>query len=293
MGALSSRRIRASDLEELVELFWGNGWTDGHPVVPPVPEWVQRFLDYVGLDPEAVVGTIPERARVITAEKLAISAVMAGCKHEYMPVLVAAVEALCDPAFKFNHLASLGSPWPLIIVNGPIVKELEINTEMYCFGPGWRPNATIGRTISLLLLNCAEARPGGIQRGTFGNPIRYGGCIGENEGTEWVPLHVQLGFDRTESAVTMVSVTPPSPVQVNCYSQDPEMMCKIVAQGLAESTDFRKGTFPVFVPPPIVQTFAKHGWSKDDVKSCIFDNCRRSVAELKRRGRWGVGAPEF
>ncbi|MFQ5861292.1 MAG: hypothetical protein ACE5IG_07080 [Dehalococcoidia bacterium] len=276
-----------------MELFWENGWTEGHPVVPPVEEWVQEFLDYVTLEPDQVIGTIPERDRVITAEKLAINAVMAGCRPEYMPVLVAAMEAICDPDYKFNHLASLGSPCPLLIVNGPIAKELGINSGMYCFGPGSRPNATIGRAISLLLWNCAEARPDGIQRGQLGNPMRYGACVAENEDTGWEPLHVQLGFGRDQSAVTVVSVVPPSPVHINCSSLDAEVVAGVLAQGIAEATDFRKGTFPVFIPPAFAESFIQHGWSKDDVKRYIVEHCRRSVAELKRRGRWGVGAIAF
>lgn len=296
MQVPSPRRLSISDLESfetLMELGWENGWTDGHPIVPPVQEWVQRFLDYAHLKPDDVIGTIPERDRIITAEKLAVNAVMAGCKPEYMPVLVAATEAVCDPGFKFNHLASLASPCPLYIVNGPIVKQLGINAHMYCFGPGARPNATIGRAMSLLLLNCAEARTGGIQRGCWGNPVRYGACVGEIEDAGWEPLHVQLGFAREESTVTAISVVPPSPGNSSCVTLDPEAMAAILAQSIAELTDFRKGTFPVFLSPLLVESFVKHGWSKDDVKRYVVDHCRRSVAELKRRGRWGVGAPAF
>ncbi|MFC1919183.1 hypothetical protein ACFLWX_00120 [Chloroflexota bacterium] len=116
---------------------------DGLPVVPPTEQRIWEFLEYIGLKPDQVLGEIPERNRHITAEKLAINAVMAGCRKEYMAVLVAVVEAVTDAAFKFNHLASLGSPWPMIIVNGPVVKDLQFNYGMWLLGPGCRANATI------------------------------------------------------------------------------------------------------------------------------------------------------
>ncbi|MFQ5861256.1 MAG: hypothetical protein ACE5IG_06885 [Dehalococcoidia bacterium] len=294
MKRLGSEHTGVSGLRQLLELAWDQGWTDGHPVIPPLEEWVQEFLDYAALEPDQVIGTIPERDRAINAEKLAINAVMAGSKPEYMPVLVAAVEAICDPDFKFNHLASLGSPWPLLIVNGPVVRELEINTGMYLFGAGgWRANATIGRAISLLLWNCAEARPDGIQRGQWGNPIRFSNVIGENEELDWEPLHVQMGFPREQSVVTAVSTYPSTPNVVWCSSFVPEWIAQVLAYHMGHNPFFRQGTYVLFVPPLHAEAFIQGGWSKEDLRRHIMENAGQTVAELKRCGRWARNSPGF
>jgi hypothetical protein len=205
---LTSKRIEVSDALECVEYFYRENMTDGLPVVPPTEARVRQFLDAVALSPDARIAEITERASLITAEKLAINAVMAGCLPEYMPVLIAAVEALADPLFKFNHLASLGSPWPMVVVSGPIVRTLAMNHARYVFGSGNRANATIGRAISLLLWNCCELRPDAIQRGDLGNAHRYSICIAENPDTAWQGLNEWEGFERTTSTVTVSWLQP-------------------------------------------------------------------------------------
>src|SRR5262245_38851647 len=174
---LTSDRIEVADALECAEYFYRENMTDGLPILPPTEQRVRQFIDAVALSPDTKIVDITERARTITVEKLAINAVMAGCLPEYMPVLVAAVQGLGDPAFKFNHLASLGSPWPMVIVSGPIVRTLNIHHGRYLFGSGNRANATIGRAISLVLWNCCELRPDAIQRGDLGNVGRYSCCI--------------------------------------------------------------------------------------------------------------------
>jgi hypothetical protein len=289
---LSSDRVQVDTLQAAIELYFERGWTDGHPVVPPTENKVMEFLDYAALEPDQVLGRIPERDRIVTAEKLAINAVMAGCRPEYMPVLVAAVEAICDPDFKFNHLATLGSAWPILIVNGPLGKELGFNNGMYLLSSaGNRASSTVARAISLLLWNCAEARPDGIQRGQWGNPGRGHYCIAENEETPWEPLHVQLGFQREVSTVTALS-TYPGPYQVYSQRPEPELMLASVADAIA-TYDFYRGTYVLFVPPHFVDIFVRHEWTKKDVRDYLFENCKRSVADLKRRGLWGLHSSQY
>jgi hypothetical protein len=290
---LVSERLSVDSVEDAIELFYDRGWTDGDPVVPPTEKRIVEFLEYAGLEPEQVIGEIPERDRLITAEKLAINSVMAGCKAEYMPVLVAAVEAICHPDFKFNHIATLGSAWPLLIVNGPLGKELGFNSGMYLFSAaGNRPSSTVARAISLLLWNCAEARPDGIQRGQWGNPGRGHYCVAENEESSWDPLHVQLGFDRETSTVTALS-TYPGPYQVYCQrTAAPELMLDSIVDAIS-TYDFSRGTYPLFIPPHFADVFIGFGWSKNDVRDYVFEKCMRSVAELKRRGLWGTHSSEF
>lgn len=294
---LMSKRHLVDSFDEALEFPQTSGWTDGLPVVPPTASKVARFLDHSGLEPDLVVGEVPERARVITAEMLAVNAVMAGCLPEYMPVLVAAVEAATDPQFKFNHLASLGSPWPLMIVNGPITREIKLNSGMYLFGPGHRPNATMARALSLVLRNCAEAKVEGVQRGKWGNPNRFVGCIAENEETPWTPLHVQRGMDRNDSAVTLVSTYPgvPQHTTMLMLGERPERMLDPVCHSLASygGALWTRGAFTLIMGPADVEVFVKRGWSKEDVRRYVMENTRSSIAELKYRGAWGMGLDEM
>lgn len=285
---LAAGQVETDDYFEAVELYYTRGWTDGLPVVPATEKRVRAFLDHAGLTPAQVLGEIPERDRVITAEHLAINAAMAGCRPEYMPVLVAAVEAITDPAYKFNHMASLGSPWPMFVVNGPAVRELGFNSGIYLFGPTTRANATCARAISLLLWNCAEARPDGIQRGQWGNPFRSVGFVAEDESTAWDPLHVVLGHPREASTVTAVSLYP-GLHQLHCARSTPEGLLDTVVDALS-TDEFFRGTYTLFVSPQHAAVFLEHGWTKRHVRDYLWEHCRRSVADLKRRGNWGVMA---
>jgi hypothetical protein len=285
---LSAEQLDTGDVYQAIELYYERGWTDGLPVVPPTEKHVRACLDAAALEPDRVLGEIPERDRIITAELLAINAVMAGCLPAYMPVLVSAVEAITDPGYRFNHMASLGSPWPMFIVNGPLARELHFNAGLYLFGPTTRANATCARAISLLLWNCAEAKPDGIQRGQWGNPLRAVGFIAEDESTPWDPLHVVLGHARETSTVTAVSLYP-GLHQLHCARSTPEGLLDTVVDDLSTGEFFR-GTYTLFVSPQHVAVFAEHGWTKRHVRDYLWARCRRSVADLKRRGTWGVMA---
>ena len=285
---LAAEQLEVRDFFDAIELYYERGWTDGLPVVPPTEQRVRALLDAAGLASDQVLGEVPERDRVITAEHLAINAAMAGCLPAYMPVLVAAVEAITDPAYKFNHMASLGSPWPMFVVNGPLSRTLGFNSGLYLFGPTARANATCARAISLLLWNCVEARPDGIQRGQWGNPFRAVGFIAEDESSAWDPLHVVLGFPRGTTTVTAVSLYP-GLHQLHCPRSTPEGLLDTLVDDLSTSEFFR-GTYTIFVSPQHAAVFVEHGWTKRDVRDYLWPRCRRSVADLKRRGTWGVMA---
>ncbi len=180
--ALTSRRIELDDPAEAMEFFYQQGWTDGLPVVPPTPKRVEEFLEYAGNLPGDILGMIPARNRVITAEKVAINAVMAGCLPNYMPVIVAAIEAMCQEEFNLHGIsATTGGTAPLLIVNGPAVQQLNINYGVNCFGPGVRANATIGRAIRLILMNVGGSIPGVLDKSCLGHPGKYSYCIAEDE----------------------------------------------------------------------------------------------------------------
>ena len=292
-ATLTSRQHEVDDLDAALDLAYESGWSDGLPVVPPTDRRIARFLDENGYAADAEIVTIPERRRTITAEKVAINAVMAGCRPEYFPVVVAILEAMTDPAFKFNHLASLGSPWPLMVVNGPIARELGMHHGIYLFGPGSRPNLTIGRAVSLTLRNCAGARAEEVQRGQWGNGLRFTGCIAENEDAGWEPLHVERGFAREDDAVTVLSSYPGSPAHITINlagidGEEPARMLDGACHAMAGwgGAQWTRGRYGLLVPPHMVAIFVKEGWSKADVVDYVVENTTSTIADLKRRGAW-------
>src|SRR5688500_4742969 len=197
----------ASELDygAVSELMFEAGWTDGLPTVPPTRELVKRFIDASGRAADERIGALMPLGGIATVERVAANAVMAGCKPEYMPVIITALEAMLEDRFNLNgmqcstHMAS-----PLVIVHGPIRQTLEINCAGNAFGQGWRSNATIGRAVKLALVNIGGARPPDVDKATLGQPGKFTFCVGENEeASPWEPLHVERGLNASDSAVTV------------------------------------------------------------------------------------------
>jgi hypothetical protein len=195
-----------------IEDFFERGFTDGLPVIPPTPARVEAMLG--GFAPNLLLGEVPTRNVEVTAEKTAINAVMAGCKPEYFPTVVATVRAFLQPkANAHSTTATLAGAAHAVIVNGPVRKELDIECGQAAFGPGFRANATIGRALRLVIRNVCRTVPGVLDRATWSWPLRYSFCFGEDEErTDWTPLHVQLGYVRDESVVTVQSVMNMAPI---------------------------------------------------------------------------------
>jgi hypothetical protein len=202
-------RLEASSTAELMlqayEYAYEQGWTDGLPIIPATPEAVQRFMQACGRNADEVIGLIPPRKGRATVEVIAVNAMMAGCRPEYMPVLIAALEGLTDPHFPLEFMQVTTNPMtPLLLLNGPIRHQLDINYGTGCLGPGWRANATIGRAIRLLLQNVGGALPGVYSKASFSSPLRYTYVFGEHEEENpWTPFHVDRGFDQHASTVTV------------------------------------------------------------------------------------------
>jgi hypothetical protein len=272
---------------EQIEFCYAQGWTDGLPVVPASRALVTDMLDAGGLNAEAVVADMPSRKVSLTAEKIAINAVMAGCKPEYMPVVVAAVKALAAPEFGLHHVASaLSGPTIVVLVNGPIAKALGINATNNVFGPGVRANATIGRALRLVLLNCLRYRPGVSDRATMGTPGKYTCCIAENEEDHpWEPWHVERGFRPGESTVTLVAAS--SMLQVWNYGNHEQLL-----RAIADALSFLGSIAILGRTPGVVILGGEHaellrasGWSKQQVREFVVEHTGRTVADLKRAGR--------
>ena len=284
-------RVDWENVVEAIEKCYELGWSDGLPVVPPTVERVEDFLAYVGRAPEEVIGSLPERRLEITVGKVAANVVMAGCLPEYLPVVLAATEAMLDPAFNLiGPSSSQGSAAILVVANGPIVQQLDINCRNNVFGPGNRANATIGRAIRLILMNVCASTPGLFDRSIMGEPGKYTYCIAENETeTHWEPLHVERGFSRNQSAVTVFASWGPRQVWAANYPQAVLDSAADTASSLGTSLctadsvgdtskEVRQGQV-VFVIAGSSDVWSD--WTKKDVREYLYPRIRRSVADLK------------
>jgi hypothetical protein len=278
-----------ADAAELIEAYFERGWTDGLPVVPPTEKSIAEMLAGAGLRGDEVVGGIPDRNVVVTGEKLAINAVMAGCRPEYLPVVLAALRGLCHPDFAYHGPASsTGGSAMILIVNGPIAGRLGINSGNNVFGQGVRPNATIGRAVRLVMMNVMNTRPGFLDRATLGNPGKYAFCFAENEGDHpWEPLHVERGFRPDQSTVTVYASNSLCQVY-NQLAAAPEPLLCCLADALCNLGSPNLRGFNqslVVLAGEHAQLLRQAGWSKGDVRGFLMSRAGRTVADLKRAGR--------
>lgn len=279
----------ASDASALIEAYYDAGWTDGLPVVPPTEKSVAAMLAAAALKGDEVLGEIPSRNTVVTADKVAVNAVLAGCRPEYMPVVVAAVKSLCNPAFEYHGPASsTGGSAMVLIVNGPIARRLGINSGNNALGQGHRPNATIGRAARLVMMNAMNTRPGLLDRATLGNPGKYSFCFAEHEEDHpWEPLHVARGFRAGDSAVTLIASN--SLYQV--YNQlaatpEPLLLCFADALGNVGVSNLRGfNESLIVVAGEHAEILRANRWSRADVQRFLVEHTRRRVADYKRGAR--------
>jgi hypothetical protein len=279
-----SAEYEALDDAEANEIFQRNGWTDGLPIVAPTRPRVRRFLDDNGLRPGTVVGAEPVRRRQITAEKVAINAVMAGCLPSYLPVVLAALQAMCSEEFCLHgSTASTGGSAQLVVVNGPIRQQLGMNATHNLFANGNRANATIGRAIRLVLINVLGGVPGVLDRSTLGHAGKYSFCIAEDEeDSPWLPLAQERGIPAGESAVTVFAAESPHQL-MNEWTQDPEKILQtfvaaIRANMLAYS--IWPGSYVLVIPKQLREVIARAGWQKREIRDYVY---RTAVVT---RGEW-------
>jgi hypothetical protein len=281
-NALTSKQIALADPGDAVEYFYRQGWTDGLPVVPPTPDRVREFLEYSGNFPGDILGVIPARNRAITAEKVAINAVMAGCLPNYMPVIVAAIEAMCQEPFNLHGItATTGGTAPLLIINGSVAQQLNINSGVNVFGPGVRANATIGRAIRLILMNVCGSIPGVLDKACLGHPGKYSYCIAENEaGNPWGPLSIERGIPPGISAVTVFAGEAPHFVNSQVGGSGKRLVLSITNTMMG--TVYMGGNYVLVLCPEHVTIFQKEGWSKADIREAVYEQAARPLAEFKR-----------
>ncbi len=277
---MPSRTVESVDAFAAIEAYFENGWTDGLPIVPPRPETVQQFIATVGRDPDEVLIAFSETNMQCTVENAATNAVMAGCKAEYFPIVVAAIEGWNDPrwgstAFYVGN-ASTGGAAQLAIVSGPIRQRLGFNSGVNLFGPGYRANATVGRALRLVMLNALGMRPGEFDMAIQGHPGKYTYCIAEDEEhSPWEPLSVERGFAPGVSTVTVVGARGPIPVDDRSHD-DAEGILDAIATVLPHARG--TGPFVLVMGSEHAQIIgARNGWSKQQVKEYLFEKTRRPV----------------
>ncbi len=281
---LTSERVVFDDDGALQEHFHTRGWTDGLPVVPPTADAVSACLDWALLAPDHLIGVEPVRQRAITAEKVAINAVMAGCLPLHFPVVVTAVTAmLAEPFLVHGSTASTGGCGVLVIVNGPIREEIGMSASFNAVGPSDRASTCIGRAVRLVLGNLLEVRPGEVDRSTLGHPGKISFCIAEDEEhTPWRSLAAERLGDPNVSAVTVMAAMGPRQLMNEWTTEPREVLDTYVAEMRANMRHYSiwAGNYAIVVPPQLRAHFDAAGWSKADVREYVFEHARI------RRGEW-------
>ena len=264
--------VRAGDPERAVnELFYKRGWTDGLPIVSPTIGKVREMSRAADRRPFEVIGILDPLKGVATIEKIAINAVMAGCRPEYLPIVIAGVEALAESEFDLVGVQTTDeNVAPLVIINGPIAAQLEVNAGFGALGPGWQANASIGRALRLIMNNIGGGWPWAISLAGIGQPGRYTLCLAENEGASpWGPLHVELGYGKEVSTVTVMRAETAINVTGGL-----EELASVMGSLASAFTMLHSGKVAVIVAPFVACELASKGWTKDDVKKWLYEHGR-------------------
>ena len=289
---LASKTYHVDDIHAAQELYHANGWTDGLPIVPPTADAVQACLDWAMIPPDQLLGIEPVRATPITAEKLAVNAVMAGClPMHFPPVLTAFTAMLADEFLLHGATSSTGGCAVLIVLNGPIRRELGAAGSFNALGNSDRATAVIGRAIRLALINILEVRPGGIDRSTLGHPGKFSYCVAEDEeDSAWLPLHVQRGLPGETSAVTVMAAGAPRQI-MNEWTTDPEEILETFAAEMRANMrhySIWSGNYALVIPKQLRDHLQAAGWSKADVAAFIHARARIRRREWAEVGKSAV-----
>jgi len=278
-GDLASTRVEVpADLDAFQDEMERRGWGDGLPMVPPTPERVAAFVSAAGRPPGEVVAALPPTWAEATVEKVAVNAVMAGCRPGHMPVILAAIRAAAQEQFNLYAVQTTTHPCAvLVIVSGPVASELGMNAGYGALGPGNRANATIGRAVRLVLMNVGGARPGTLDRATQGTPAKYTYCVAENEAASpWEPLRVSLGFGAADSVVTVVAGEGPH--NINDHgSTTADSLLRQIAGTLAipgSNNAYMQGDSYLFLGPEHARQLAAEGLDRAEVQRRVFEGAR-------------------
>ena len=291
---LRARRIDIAVHDDEFEFMFDQGFSDGLPIVPPTPERVMRMLSGTERDPREVVAAVPPNMGEATVEKVAINSVMAGCKPEYLPVVLTALEAVCTDEFNIHGvMATTMGASPVMVVNGPIRHRLGMNMKLGALGQGNRANSTIGRALRLAIRNIGGAKPGGTERSTLGNPMKFSMCFAEwEERNPWTPLHVERGFAPEDSVLTVFAMTSGPTLMVDQDSRTGSQLAGSLGMCLESSFHPRARLFGdalVVVAPEHVDTFVRDGYGKAEIRARMQEVTARPIRDLVEDERSASG----
>ncbi|MEL7541362.1 MAG: TlpA family protein disulfide reductase [Pseudomonadota bacterium] len=293
---IRARKIEVAQADDVAEFMFDQGFSDGLPLVPPTPERVLRMLSGTARAPQDVVAQMPPNMGDATIEKIAINAVMAGCKPDYLPVIIAAIEAICTDEFNVHGvMATTMGASPVMVINGPIRERLGMNSGLMALGTGNRANATIGRAVRLAVRNIGGSKPGGTDRSTLGSPMKFTMCFAEHEDrSPWAPLHVERGFNADDSVVTVFAMTS-GPVQiVDQESRAPDEIAGTLGLGLESMFLPKYHMMPVdsllVVCPEHINTLMRDGpYDKDRLRARIQAVTTRPLRDMVANEVSGAG----
>ncbi len=274
------------DLEAINRIYRERRWSDGLPIVPPTQERVARMLGATRRARDDVIAAVAPGYGAATVERIAINAVLAGCDPEYLPLLIAATAAVAAPEFNLQGIQSTTNPVAVwLIVNGPIAQRLHVNSTFNCLGQGAWANATLGRALRLILQNVGGALPGEMDRATQGQPGKYSFCCAENEaGNPWEPLHVERGFARECSTVTVVGAE--GTMNMNSHAKDAVELARVIAETMIHppSNEYTHGGEPwLVIGPEHAEIFSRAGWSKAEVKRRLWGLSKMKAGRMSAR----------
>ncbi len=285
-SALTSKVFDVEDFAAAQEFYHSRGWTDGLPVVPPTEAAVEACLEWAGMAPGQLLGIEPVRAQPITAEKLAINAVMAGCLPTHFPVVATAWQAAMKDEFLLHGTtSSTGGCAVLVIINGPIRLEIGANPTFNVLGNADRATSVIGRAMRLALINLMDVRPGGIDRSTLGHPGKFSYCVAEDEeDTTWEPLSVVRGMRKGASCVTVMAALAPRQI-MNEWTTDPKEILETFAAEMRVNQltySIYGGNYVIVIPKQLRDHIQAAGWTKRDIADFLYERAR------VRRGDWAT-----
>jgi hypothetical protein len=274
------------DLDELIEFFHARRWSDGLPVVPPTRERVERMMAGVAREPGEVVARVAPGFGEATVERIAINAVMAGCRADCLPVLIAAVEAMAAREFNLQGIQATTNPVAVwLVVSGPAAEQLGVNGGMNCLGQGTVANATLGRALRLILQNVGGALPGEMDRATHGQPGKFSFCCAENDAANpWEPLHVERGLARDQSAVTVIGAAGTH--NMNTHAKDAGDLIRVIADTMAfpTSNDYWICGEPwLIISPEHAEILRAGGLSKAEVKRLLWRESRLRAGRMAQK----------
>lgn len=275
---LKSRRVELAALDDEHEAMFERGWTDGLPVVPPTELRVTTMLAGTTRNSDELVALVPPNLSECTVEKVAINSVMAGCRPEYLPVVMTAVEAVCTEGFNMHGvLATTMSVGPILVVNGPVASRIGMNTGINVLGHGNRANSSIGRAVQMVIRNVGGGKPGGIDRATLGHMGKQGFCFAENEAKSlWVSLSQERGFSAEVSTVTAFCGEGPRLV-VDQLSRSLESLTRTLGKAVLDAMSSRRGMSMdamLVISPEHISRYQDAGWNRERFKEVIMAHIR-------------------